>query len=377
MSAHAETLTLGKIVERLSNVCSGEVHGDGATPIRQIAPLQSAESGQIAFLANPKYKKHLRDTRASAVILHPNMAAELPAGMAAILTPMPYVYYARVAALLNPPARLAAGVHPTATVESEIPASCHIGAGAWVGAGVTLGERVEIRAHATIGAGVAIGADSVIHPHVSIYADCQIGERAILHSGAVIGADGFGFAPDFSAVSANNGTGGWVKIPQIGRVIIGNDVEIGANTSIDRGALEDTVIGDGCKLDNQIQIGHNCVIGAYTVIAGCVGIAGSTHIGHHCALGGAAMILGHLEIAPGTEISPGSMVMKNITQPGKYTALYPLERHEHWLKNAAQLRHLEKLAARVEKLEKLEKRLERAQAKETLNKCHAREGGHP
>ena len=353
MSAHAGTLTLDQIVGRLSVVCPGEVHGEGATPIRQIAPLQSAEFGKIAFLANPKYKKHLRDTRASAVILRPDMAAELPAGMAAILTPKPYVYYARVAALLNPPTRLAAGVHATATVESDIPASCHIGAGVWVGAGVTLGERVEIRAHATIAEGVTIGADSVIHSGVSIYADCQIGERAILHSGAVIGADGFGFAPDFAN---DKEAGEWVKIPQIGRVIIGNDVEIGANTSIDRGALEDTIIGDGCKLDNQIQIGHNCVIGAHTVIAGCVGIAGSAHIGHHSALGGAAMILGHLEIAPGTEISPGSMVMKNITQPGKYTALYPLERHEHWLKNAAQLLHLEKLAARVEKLEKLLKR---------------------
>ncbi|GHT91090.1 UDP-3-O-acylglucosamine N-acyltransferase [Betaproteobacteria bacterium] len=365
MSAHAVTLTLGEIVRRLSHVCAGEVRGEAATPIDQIAPLQSAESGQIAFLANPKYKKHLHTTRASAVILHPNLASELPEvngkRMAAILTPKPYVYYARVAALLNPPTRLAAGVHPTASVESDIPASCHIGAGVSIGAGVTLGERVEIRAHATIAAGVSIGADSVIHPGVSIYADCQIGERAILHSGAVIGADGFGFAPDFAGEVASNGCGEWVKIPQMGRVIIGNDVEIGANTSIDRGALEDTVIGDGCKLDNQIQIGHNCVIGAHTVIAGCVGIAGSAHIGHHCALGGAAMILGHLEIAPGTEISPGSMVMKNIREPGKYTALYPLERHEQWLKNAAQLRHLEKLTARVEKLEKL---LEQAQSKD-------------
>ncbi|MDR1889199.1 MAG: UDP-3-O-(3-hydroxymyristoyl)glucosamine N-acyltransferase [Zoogloeaceae bacterium] len=341
-------LTLDQIVERLSGVCPGELRGEGATPIRQIAPLQSAAPGQIAFLANPKYKKHLHHTRASAVILHPDMATELPEAMAAILTPKPYVYYARVAALLNPRARRAAGVHPTATVESEIPASCHIGAGVWVAPGVTLGERVEICAHAMIGTDVTIGADSVIYPGVSIYADCCIGERVILQSGAVIGADGFGFAPDF----ADDGKGEWVKIPQIGRVVIGNDVEIGANTSIDRGALEDTIIGCGCKLDNQIQIGHNCVIGDYTVIAGCVGIAGSTHIGHHSAIGGAAMILGHLDIAPGTEISPGSMVMKNITQPGKYTALYPLERHENWLRNAAQLRHLEKLAARLEKLER-------------------------
>jgi UDP-3-O-[3-hydroxymyristoyl] glucosamine N-acyltransferase len=231
--------------------------------------------------------------------------------------------------------------------ESSLPASCHVGPGVWIGPGVTLGERAAILAHARVGAGTVIGADSVIHPGVSIYPGCRIGERAIIHSGAVIGADGFGFAPDFAGER-----GEWVKIPQIGRVLIGNDVEIGANTSIDRGALEDTIIGDGCKLDNQIQIGHNCVIGEYTVIAGCVGIAGSARVGHHCAIGGAAMILGHLEIAPHTEISPGSMVMKSISQGGeKYTALYPLERHASWLRNAAQLRHLEALAARVKALE--------------------------
>jgi UDP-3-O-[3-hydroxymyristoyl] glucosamine N-acyltransferase len=340
-------ITLEWIVGHLSGICPGELRGDGATPIFQIASLQNAAPGQIAFLANPKFKKHLKTTRASAVILRPEMAAEVPEGVALILTSTPYVYYARVAALLNPPKRLPAGVHPTATVESEIPASCHIGAGVWIGPGVTLGERVEIRAQTTVGEGVVIGADSVLHPRVSVYHGCQIGERVILHSGAVIGADGFGFAPDFSGER-----GEWVKIPQIGRVVIGNDVEIGANTSIDRGALEDTIIGDGCKLDNQIQIGHNCVIGAYTVMAGCVGVAGSARIGHHCAIGGAAMILGHLEIAPGTEISPGSMVMKSIPQPGKYTALYPLERHEDWIRNAAQLRRLKKLSERLDRLER-------------------------
>jgi UDP-3-O-[3-hydroxymyristoyl] glucosamine N-acyltransferase len=343
----ARQWTLAGIVGRLASICPGELRGDGATPIFQIAPLQNAAPGQIAFLANPKYKKHLKTTRASAVILHPEMVAEVPDGVALILTSSPYVYYARVAALLNPPRRLPAGAHPTAIIESEIPASCHIGPGVWIGPGVTLGERVEIRAHATVDEGAVIGADSVIHPHVSVYRGCRIGERAIIHSGAVIGADGFGFAPDFAGEQ-----GEWVKIPQIGRVVIGNDVEIGANTSIDRGALEDTIIDDGCKLDNQIQIGHNCVIGAYTVIAGCVGVAGSARIGHHCAIGGAAMILGHLEIAPGTEISPGSMVMKSITQPGKYTAFYPLERHEDWVRNATQLRRLKKLSERLERLER-------------------------
>ncbi|MDR1351200.1 MAG: UDP-3-O-(3-hydroxymyristoyl)glucosamine N-acyltransferase [Zoogloeaceae bacterium] len=354
--AFGASLTLAQIVGRLQAVCAGEIRGNAAARIHQVAPLQSAQAGEIAFLANPKYTKHLRGARASAVILHPDMAPSLPLtasgepALAAILTLQPYVYYARVAALLNPVARWTAGTHPAAVVESDIPASCHIGPGVWIGPGVTLGENVAILAHARIGADVVIGADSVIHPGVSIYPRCRIGARAILHSGAVIGADGFGFAPDFGGAGQDE----WVKIPQIGRVVMGDDVEIGANTSIDRGALEDTVIGDGCKLDNQIQIGHNCVIGEYTVIAGCVGVAGSARIGHHCAIGGAAMILGHLEIAAHTEISPGSMVMKSIPCGGeKYTALYPLERHADWLKNAAQLRHLEALAKRIKALEAL------------------------
>jgi UDP-3-O-[3-hydroxymyristoyl] glucosamine N-acyltransferase len=335
-----EALTLAAIVERLG----GELRGDARLAVFQVGTLQNAVPGQIAFLANPRYRRHLKETRASAVILEPDMVGDLPEAVAAILTPQPYAYYAHVAALVNPPERFAAGAHPAAVVESDIPASCHVGPGAWIGPDVHLGERVEIRANAVIGAGVRIGAESVIHAHVTLYPGCRIGERVIIHSGAVIGADGFGFAPD---------NGKWLKIPQIGRVVIGCDVEIGANTSIDRGALEDTIIGDGVKLDNQIQIGHNCVIGEHTVIAGCVGIAGSTHIGHHSAIGGAAMILGHLTLAPYTEISPGSMVMKSIVTEGeKYTALYPLERHDKWRQNAAHLKHLGALAERVSKLEK-------------------------
>ncbi len=353
MQGHASgaVWTLAAIVDRLG----GEIRGDASLPIAQVGTLQGAVSGQIAFLANPKYRKHLGETRASAVILAPEALADLPVDatgqprVAAIVTPRPYVYYARVAALLNPVPRLGPGCHGAAVLESPVPASCHVGPGAWIGPGVSLGEGVEIRANAVIGAGVSIGADSIVHGGAVIYPGCQVGERAIIHSGAVIGADGFGFAPE---------GGQWLKIPQIGRVVLGNDVEIGANTSIDRGALEDTVIGDGCKLDNQIMIGHNCVIGEHTVIAGCVGIAGSTRIGHHCAIGGAAMILGHLEIAPGTEISPGTMVMKNITKSGKYTALYPLDSHDKWLQNAAHLKHLGQLAQRVSELEKKLQELE-------------------
>ncbi|MGE5492960.1 MAG: UDP-3-O-(3-hydroxymyristoyl)glucosamine N-acyltransferase, partial [Actinomycetota bacterium] len=291
--------------------------------------------------SNLKYKRQLADTQAAAVIVSPAFAdaTSLPR----IVTANPYVYYARVATLLNPADQPAAGVHPSAACNSTVPASASIGALVSIGRNVSIGEGVVVHPGCVIGDGASIGEGSVLHPNVTIYHGCLVGARAIIHSGAVIGADGFGFAPE---------GGKWVKIPQIGRVVIGDDVEIGANTSIDRGALEDTVIGDGVKLDNQIQIGHNCVIGDHAVIAGCVGIAGSTKIGKGCMLGGAAMILGHLEIADGTVISPGTMVMKSITKPGKYTALFPLEEHDRWLHNAAQVRHLSRLAERVAELEK-------------------------
>jgi UDP-3-O-[3-hydroxymyristoyl] glucosamine N-acyltransferase len=199
-----------------------------------------------------------------------------------------------------------------------------------VGSGVVLGD------------GVSIGPGSQLYANVTVYSGCSIGKHCTLHSGAVIGADGFGYAED---------QGRWVKIPQVGRVIIGDDVEIGANTTIDRGALDDTVIEDGVKLDNLIQIAHNCHIGAHTVIAGCVGIAGSAKIGRHCRIGGAAMILGHLEIADGVTVSPGSMITKSLRKIDTYTALMPFMPHQKWLKTAASIRHLEEMMAKVERLE--------------------------
>lgn len=331
--------TLASLVALLG----GELRGDGQCPVTQVATLQEAGTGEISFLANSKYRKYLGSTQASAVIMAPEMWEE---GMtaSAILTAKPYAYYARVAALLNPFHRAAPGISVSAVTESPIPSSCHIGPGAHIGPDVVLGERVEIGANAVIGPGVSIGADSIIRPGVVIYHGCQIGKRVTIHSNAVIGADGFGFAPD---------GGKWLKIPQIGRVIIGDDVEIGANTCIDRGTLADTVVGEGCKLDNQVHIAHNCQIGEHTVIAACAGIAGSTRIGHHCAIGGAAMISPHLEIAPGTEISPGTLVPKSIVKSGKYTGLYPMDAHDKWLQSAVQVRQLGQLAKRVSELEKL------------------------
>lgn len=337
MTAAREGLSLNDIAARLG----GDVLGDGETRVSQVATLASATAGQISFLTNPKYRSQLVETRASAVIVPPASAdaTELPR----IVADNAYAYYARLTALLNPAAVLPLGIDPLASVASEVPASVSIAAGVRIGQGVVLGEGVVIHPNCVIGDGVSIGVGSVIYPNVTIYAGCSLGNNAIIHSGTVIGADGFGFAPD---------RGTWVKIPQIGAVRIGNDVEIGANTTVDRGALDDTVIEDGCKIDNQVQIGHNCVIGAHSVIAGCVGIAGSTRLGQRCMLGGAAMILGHLEIADGTVISPGSMVMKSLRKAGKYTALFPLAEHEEWQQTAVGVRRLGKLAERVAELEK-------------------------
>ncbi len=330
-------LSLAEIAARLG----GDVLGDAETRISQVATLLSAGEGEIGFLANLKYKSQLMTTRASAVIVSPDFADAVT--LPRIVTKNPYAYYARLAALLNPRSAIVPGIHSSASAASPVPESVFIGAHVSIGENVVLGEGVVIHAGCVIGDGVRIGDGSLLYPNVTVYSGCEIGCRSILHSGVVIGADGFGFAPD---------AGQWVKIPQIGRVVIGDDVEIGANTSVDRGALDDTTIGDGCKIDNQIQIGHNCVIGKHCVVAACAAIAGSVHIEDGVVVGGAAMIAGHVTIASGAVISGGSLVMKNITKPGQYTSVFPLEEHSHWLHNAAQIRHLAKLAERVSVLEK-------------------------
>jgi len=331
-------LTLAEIAARLG----GDVLGDPTTRIVQVATLASAGEGNIAFLANRRYRSQLQTTKAAAIILAPD-AADGFAGPR-IVTANPYAYYARVASLLNPESAVVGGVHSSAVSESVLPASVTVGPQASIGKNVTLGENVRIHAGCVICDGVAIGADSVLYPRVTIYHGCRIGQRAIVHSGAVIGADGFGFAPDGKE---------WIKIPQIGVVIIGDDVEIGANTTIDRGALDDTVIGEGCKIDNLVMIGHNCNIGPYSVIAGCTGMAGSTTLGEHCILGGATMISGHLTLAPNTTISGASTVMRSIVEPGGvHCSVFPLDSYEHWMRNASHIRRLSKLAERVSELEK-------------------------
>ena len=332
-------MRLSEIVARLG----GEVIGNPDVAVQRVASLQSAGPGDLSFLAQGRYRGQLRDTRAAAVVLARDErdATELPR----IVCDDPYLYFARVAQLFAGAEPAGAGVHPSATVEpgASVAASTAVGAGAYIGRGARLGERVVVGPGCHVGAGAAIGEDSRLHALVSVYAGCVIGARAIVHSGAVIGADGFGMARDGER---------WVKIPQVGSVVIGDDVEIGANTTIDRGALDDTVIEDGVKLDNQIQIGHNVRIGAHTAMAGCVGVAGSARIGRHCTVGGAGMILGHLEIADHVNISAATLVTKSIPRPGTYTGIFPIAENKEWARTAAQLRRLDELAERVRELER-------------------------
>lgn len=337
LQSAAPSYTLAEIAARLG----GDVLGDGEIRISRVASLATAGAGEISFLANRKYRSQLQSTRAAAVILTPDAAAGYDG--ARIVCANPYAYYARVATLLNPVHVSFAGVHTSAVLASPVPASAAIGPQVSIGRDVCLGENVVIHAGCVIGDAVTIGNGAVLYPNVTIYHGCVLGQRVIIHSGTVIGADGFGFAPDGKA---------WIKIPQIGVVRIGDDVEIGANTTVDRGALEDTVIGEGCKIDNLVQIAHNCQIGPYSVLAGCTGVAGSVTLGEHCVVGGAGMITGHLSIAAGTTISAGSLVMKSINEAGRYTGVFPIDTHDDWVRNAAHIRRLAKLADRVAELEK-------------------------
>lgn len=330
-------MRLDEIVARFG----GELIGDPALRIDQCATLDKAGAGDIAFLANRKYESTLAGTRASAVILASREAAARVGN--AILTAEPYLYYARLSQHLNPPERAVPGIAAGARVAVAVPPSASIAHGTCIEEGAEIGEDVVIGPNCSIGRDVKIGAGSRLYANVTIYRGCCIGQRAIIHAAAVIGADGFGFAREKN--------GAWVKIPQIGRVVIGDDVEIGAGTTIDRGALDDTVIEDGVKLDNQIQIAHNVHIGAHTAMAGCVGVAGSTVIGKRCTFGGAAMIIGHLTIGDDVNVSSGTLVAKNILKPGNYTGSVPFLEHSEWLRNFARIRHLESLDDKIRTLE--------------------------
>jgi UDP-3-O-[3-hydroxymyristoyl] glucosamine N-acyltransferase len=338
MHAGQHGYRLAEIVQRFG----GELRGDPDVLITQVATLETAGPGHISFFSNPRYRKQLELTQADAVLVTADVAETTE--RARIVCKDPYAYFARLSALLNPLPSVVPGIHPSAAIHpsARVAQSASIGAFVAIGAGVEVGEGTMIEAGCVIGDRVRIGSGCWLYANVTLYHDCVIGDRVILHSGGVIGADGFGIAWE---------EGRWNKIPQIGRAIIENDVEIGANTTIDRGALDDTVIEEGVKLDNQIQIGHNCRIGAHTAIAGCVGIAGSTRIGRYCRIGGGAMISGHLDIADHVEISGATTVAKSILKPGTYTGMFPVSLHRAWLTNASHIRHLDSLVDRVRQLE--------------------------
>ncbi|MEO6276566.1 UDP-3-O-(3-hydroxymyristoyl)glucosamine N-acyltransferase [Roseateles sp.] len=336
---------LGELVERFG----GQLMGDANLEVTGIAPLTDAGVSHISFLSNSKLRAQALGTAAAALIVSPADDEFIAAGYtgARIVTPNPYVYFARAAQYFHsltaivPPA----GVHPTAFIGegARIAATAHIGPKVVVEAGAVIGEHAVIDAGCYIGREAVVGEGTHFFANVTFHAYCQIGARGIIHSGAVIGTDGFGFA---------NEKGVYIKIPQTGRVMIGDDVDIGANTTVDRGALADTVIEDGVKLDNLIQIAHNVHIGRNTAMAGCAAVAGSTRIGANCTIGGAANIVGHLTFVDGVHISAATTVTRSIGEPGVYSGPYPFEENSSWQKNAATLRQLHTLRERVRALEK-------------------------
>ena len=337
--SHATGIALRDLAER----CGAELAGNGELMIYRVATLEDADAGSISFLSNARYRSQLASTRAGAVIVAPRDAQATP--LPKLVTANPYAVYARVASIFHPPAAAVPGVHPTAIIgaTASVAASAMVGPNVVIGDRASIGERAQIHAGCAVGDGCSVGEDVMLYPRVVLYANSVLGPRTIVHSGAVIGADGFGMAEQ---------DGRWLKVPQVGRVVIGADVEVGANTTIDRGAVGDTVVEDDVKLDNQIQIGHNCRIGAHTAIAGCTGIAGSTTIGRNCKIGGAAMIIGHLDIADGTTISASTGVFESIRTPGVYTSAFPALPHREWQHVASVLRRLRDFAARVRAIER-------------------------
>jgi UDP-3-O-[3-hydroxymyristoyl] glucosamine N-acyltransferase len=316
--------------------------------IDRLAPLASAQAGELAFVSQARYANQIASTQASALIVTPALRDAALARAACIVTADPYLYFARLTqwwraqhAPLAPP-RLdpLASIHPDAQVDPL----ADVGPFVVIGAGARVARGARIGAHGVVGVGASVGEDTVLHPRVTLGDACHVGARCIVHSGVVIGADGFGFAPH---------EGHWVKIEQLGAVRIGNGVEIGANTCIDRGALDDTVIEDGVKLDNLIQIGHNVRVGAHTAMAGCVGVAGSAVIGAHCTVGGGAVVLGHLSLADGVHISAASVVTRSIRVPGQYTGMFPIDDNASWEKNAASVKQLHRLRERLRALEQV------------------------
>ena len=337
MSAAQSSVQLGELAVRFG--C--ELRGDPALTVHSVATLQG-EAGQLGFVANPAYLGELAGTRLTAVVIQPQLAERCP--VAALLHRNPHAAYARIAALLHPSPPVRAGIHASAIVAAgaQVDSTAEIGPQVVIEAGAVVGARCVVGAQSFIGSGASLAADTRLLQRVCIASGAQIGQRCLLHPGAVIGSDGFG--------NAREGTG-WIKVPQLGRVIIGDDVEIGANTTIDRGALGDTEIASGVRLDNQIQIGHNVRIGEHTAIAACTGVAGSTRIGARCMIGGGTGIGGQLTIGDDIVIAGFGMVTRSISQPGTYSSVLPVEEVRLWRRIVARIKRLDALGARVKKLE--------------------------
>lgn len=331
-------LSLGELADRLG----AELRGDASCQVFKVATLETAKPGELSFFSNRRYKAQLQSTTASAVILSPDDAGDCP--VATVILDNPYLGYARAAALLSPPRKLNPGIHETAVLAADV----SVAAGASIGPQAVLERGVVVGQNAMIGPGCVVGRDSrvgeetVLVANVSICHEVSIGARVLIHPGVVVGADGFGIAINQDV---------WEKVPQLGGVRIGDDVEIGANTTIDRGALEDTVIESGVKLDNQIQIAHNVHVGANTAIAGCVAIAGSVRIGQRCTIGGASAISGHLELTDDVHITGASNVRKSIKEPGIYSSGMAVQDNKSWRRMHAWLMRLEDMARRLKTLE--------------------------
>ncbi|WP_082160497.1 UDP-3-O-(3-hydroxymyristoyl)glucosamine N-acyltransferase [Candidatus Coxiella mudrowiae] len=332
-------------LNELANAIGATVKGHGDCKIHNIASIVNAQPGEISFLADRKYQKYLTKTKASALLLDKKLAKNCPIN--ALIMPNPKLGFIKLLALLRPEVRPKPGIHPTAVIgeNCQIDPIVYVGAYAVIEDEVVIGSRTIIGAGTSIGRGSQLGVDCCLYNRVTLYHHTIMGDRNILHSGVVIGADGFGLAQDEQRR--------WIKIPQVARVVIGDDVEIGANTTIDRGALEDTVIGNGVKLDNLIMIGHNVRIGDHTAIAGCAGIAGSTTIGRHCMIGGGAGLNGHIDICDNVVITGMSMIQKSITKPGVYSSGTGMQPSREWHKSVIRFWQLEELAKRLKRLERL------------------------
>ncbi len=333
------SFTLAKLSEHTATT----VAGDPTCEINRVDSLQHASSGSIAFFASPKLKQQLKETRASAVILDQKFVNLCPAH--ALITNNPYLVFAKVAALLNILPKHAAGIHPTAIIsnDSEISRNCYVGPYTVIDEDCVIGENTYIGSNCKINKFCTLGEDCHLVNNVTLCDKTSLGKRVTIHPGAIIGSDGFGLASD---------EGKWVKIPQLGGVRIGDDVEIGANTTVDRGALGDTLIEEGVKLDNQIQIGHNVKIGAHTAIAACAGISGSTTVGKFCRIGGGTGIGGHLEITDNVELGGMTRLSRSIKNAGTYVSGTPIQPYRKWLRNSALFTRLDDLASRIKKLEK-------------------------